>query len=316
MSITCGGGTLGRLGPIVEEQEVQEANGFRPLASVRNLFVRSGNDDDGIIAFRKCHSYQVKSPNGEHVERERYALADDIYDDDESVIVFSKLNVGDDEEDPEVIEDEATAKTEETEGDVSSNGTSDMLKNINITEPKASSLLDNLCTNFCGIFSLGNLHTQRKSSGSSVVSLSDETMAEEGGIFVVRNGTVREIDLGEDIADTDEQLGIETSDRNYPGKQFEQSAKHMSNEIIHTAEDAGRLTLDGIAHVVKAMASTLTQGNVEEEGGTCGHDKDDENEEDRVRTAEAREHANMVKDALQSITLGNRDDLLRSQASF
>ena len=202
MSITCGGGTLGRLGPIDEEQEVQEANGFRPLASVRNLFVRSGNDDDGIIAFRKCHSYQVKSPNGEHVERERYALADDIYDDEDSVIVFSKLNVGDDEEDPEVIEDEATAKTEETEGDVSSNGTSDMLKNINITEPKASSLLDNLCTNFCGIFSLGNLHTQRKSSGSSVVSLSDETMAEEGGIFVVRNGTVREIDLGEDIADT------------------------------------------------------------------------------------------------------------------
>ena len=313
MSITCGGGTLGRLGPIDEEQEVQEANGFRPLASVRNLFVRSGNDDDGIIAFRKCHSYQVKSPNGEHVERERYALADDIYDDEDSVIVFSKLNVGDDEEDPEVIEDEATAKTEETEGDVSSNGTSDMLKNINITEPKASSLLDNLCTNFCGIFSLGNLHTQRKSSGSSVVSLSDETMAEEGGIFVVRNGTVREIDLGEDIADTDEQLGIETSNRSYPGKQIEQSAKYMNDEIVHRAEDAGRLTLDGIAHVVKAMASTLTQGDVEEEGGKCGQDKEDGHEEDKVRTADALEHAQMVKDALQSI---NRDDLLQSQASF
>ena len=315
MSITCGGGTLGRLGPIDEEQELEEANGFRPLASVRNLFVRSrgGNDDDGIIAFRKCHSYQVKSPIGEHVERERYALADDIYDDEESVIVFSKLNVGDNEEDSEVIEDEATAKTEETEVDVSSNGTSDLLNNINITESKAPSFLDNLCTNFCGVFSLSNIHRQAKSSGSSVVSLSDETIAEEGGIFVVRNGTVREIDLGEDIADTDEQLGIETSNRSYPGKQIEQSAKHVSDEIIHRAEDASGLALDGIARVVKAMASTLTQGDVEEEGGKCGQDKEDENEEDEVRTTEARERAQMVKDALQSI---NRDDLLQSQASF
>ena len=194
MSITCSGGTLARHDSIAKEQELEEANDFGPLASVRNFCVRSrgGNDDDGIIAFRKCHSYQVKTPDGGHVERERYALADDIYNDEESVIVFSKLDV----------EDSATARMEESEGDISSNGTSDLLNNINIAEPKAQSILDNLCTNFCGIFSLGNLHKQKKSSGSSVVSLSDETMAEEGGIFVVRNGTVREIDLGEDIADT------------------------------------------------------------------------------------------------------------------
>lgn len=315
MSITCGGGTLGRLGPIAEEQELEEAHGFRPLASVRNLFVRSrgGNDDDGIIAFRKCHSYRAHSSTTEPVERERYALADDIYEDEESVIVFSKPTAADDtEEDPAVLDD-GTAKTEETEGDVSGGVNVDLFINTNITEPKAQSILDNLCTNFCGIFSLNSPHKQKKSSGSSVVSLSDETMAEEGGIFVVRNGTVREIDFGEDIAGTDEQLGIETSDRSYPGKLIEQSAKYVNDEIVHGVEDVSRLTFDGIAHVVKAMASTLTQGDVEEEGRTCRQDYNDEDKEDEVRTAEAREHANMVKDALQSI---DRDDLLQGQASF
>ena len=70
----------------------------------------------------------------------------------------------------------------------------------------------------------------------------------------------------------DDQLGIETGDRSY-----------------------------SIAHVVRAMASTLTQEDVEE----------DEHDKDQVRTAQAREHANMVKDALGDI---DRDVLLQSQA--
>ena len=317
LSIKCGNGTLGRLDPINEGEELEGGSGFRPLASVRNLFARSrcDNDDDGIIAFRKCHSYRVHSSTGEHVERERYALADDIYDDDESVIVLPKpVTANGTEENPSVADDDGTAKTEETEGDLSGNDTDDQPIVTKIAEPKGPSLLDNLCTNFCGVFSLSSLYKPSKSSGSSVVSLSDETMAEEGGIFVVRNGAVREIDLGEDIADTDEQLGKETSDRSYPGKLIEQSAKHVSNEIVHRAEDASRLTLDGIAQVVKAMTSmSLTQGDVDEEGDTCTEDKKDEDEEDRERTAEAREHAKMVNDALQSI---DRDESLQSQSSF
>jgi hypothetical protein len=315
---------LERLAPVSEEEEQEGGGGFRPLKSVQNLFARPrGSGDDGIIAFRKCHSYQGRT---EPVERERYALADDIFDDEESIINFSKSPTAKDaEENPLGIEDDGTAKTEETdEGDFSGDkivGQLVHIVNTCITEPKTPSFLDNLCPNLCGIFSLHELRKLGKPGGSSVVSLSDETMPEDGGIFVVRNGAVREIDLGEDIADTDEQLGRETSNRSRPGKRIEQSTKHVSDKVVRKAEGAGQITLDGIARVVKAMASTLTQEeDVEKDGDTC-RDKNDEDEEDVTRTAEAREHANMVKYALNEIIGGieqsiDPNDTLQSRGSF
>ena len=297
---SCGETPSGRLGSIVEEEEQEGSDGFGPLASVYNLFAcpRSCKDEDGIIAFRKCYSgIQIQQSN---VERERYALADDIYDDEESIIVFSK---------PNAIEDDGTAKTEQTEEDDLS---ADQVAAQHITGEQGPSFLDNFCANICGVFPLSGFLKKRKCSGSSVVSLSDETMAEDGGIIVVRNGAAREIEFGEEISDTDEILGRETSDRF--GKRIEKSVKKVGDEVVHKAEDAGILTLNGIAHVVKTMASALTQGAV-------NTDTKGEDEEDMKKTAEAREHADMVRGALnemsgRSVEGIGPDDLYPSQASF
>lgn len=299
LSTNCGEIPSGRLGSIAEEEEQEGGDGFRPLVSVYNLFAcpRPGTpskDEDGVIAFRKCYS-QIRQSN--NVDRERYALADDIYDDEESIVVFSK---------PNAIEDDGTAKTEQTEEDDLS---ADQGAAQHITGEQGPSFLDNFCANFCGVFPLNGFLGKRKCSGSSVVSLSDETMAEDGGIIVVRNGAAREIKFGEEISDTDEILGRETSDR-----RIEKSVKKVGDEVVHKAEDAGLLTLNGIVHVVKAMASTLTQGAVDA-------DNKGEDEEDTKRTAEAREHADMVRGALNEISgrsvegIGP-DDLYPSQASF
>ena len=303
LSTNCGEIPSGRLGSIAEEEEQEGGDGFRPLLSVYNLFAcpRSGTpskDEDGVIAFRKCYS-QIRQSN--NVDRERYALADDIYDDEESIVVFSK---------PNAIKDDGTAKTEQTEEDDLS---ADQGAAQHITGEQGPSFLDNFCANFCGVFPLNGFLGKRKCSGSSVVSLSDETMAEDGGIIVVRNGAAREIEFGEEISDTDEILGRETSDRS-SGKRIEKSVKKVGDEVVHKAEDAGLLTLNGIVHVVKAMASTLTQGAVDA-------DNKGEDEEDTKRTAEAREHADMVRGALNEISgrsvegIGP-DDLYPSQASF
>ena len=296
----CGEIPSERLGSIAEEEEREGSDSFRPLVSVYNLFAcpRSCKDGDGIIAFRKCYSgIQIQQSN---VERERYALADDIYDDEESIIVFSK---------PNAIEDDGTAKTEQTEEDDLS---ADQVAAQHITGEQGPSFLDNFCANICGVFPLSGFLKKRKCSGSSVVSLSDETMAEDGGIIVVRNGAAREIEFGEEISDTDEILGRETSDRF--GKRIEKSVKKVGDEVVHKAEDAGILTLNGIAHVVKTMASALTQGAV-------NTDTKGEDEEDMKKTAEAREHADMVRGALnemsgRSVEGIGPDDLYPSQASF
>jgi len=303
---------VSRLDPIDEKTELQQGP-MQRLASIGQYFCNpcsktdEGNNGhstvDGIVAFRQCYSYRIEPADS---NKERYALVDADQEEanaDEDSIAASTADTCKDE--PFLLPvDDHTVPSIGGEGDASAIGPSQMMA----TEA-TSSLLDtwNWCADgLCGLFLLRR--RQNNSTNSSAVSISDMTMPEDGGIFVVRNGATREVELGEDVAAVDDQLGEETCDRNYPGKLIEEKAKVAGDEMMQKAEEA-KISLNGLAAVLKTMASSLTQNaedrEILEERGEL---ETRPNEDDLRRTSGARLHADMVRDALEEAEARNESE--------
>lgn len=294
---SCGdiNSAMDRFQPIDEEKELEQSP-LQRLGSIHTLFCnpRSNSDEvndsssvDGVLAFRQCHSFRIEPADS---NKERYVIVDadqeevDVEEDDIIVLLEGKnLALA-------LPEDDHTAPTQQSD-----DASTDELKKERL------SFLDTLCDGVCNLFS--SKPRDHKSSDTSVVSLSDMTMPEDGGIFVVRNGATREVDLGEDIAAVDAQLAKETSDRGYPGKLIEEKAKLASNE--DKAEEAKTISFDGFAAVIKSMASTLTLREKEKEDKERTEREVRQEEEDVLRIAEARLHADIVRDALEEVGARN-----------
>ena len=302
----CGDSVMSMLDPIDEQTELQQGPMER-LVSIGQFFCNpcGGTNEenesgsvDGIISFRQCHSYRTEPTD----TLDRYTLADtDLEENDVDEETIVKLLSAENDKSTSVSDDDLTVPSSR-EGDASTS----VKDQTNANETTLLSFIHTFCGDgICGLFSSMRRHD--KSGSSSAISLSDMTMPEDGAIFVIRNGTMREVGLGENVTAVDEQLGKETSARNHPGKLVEEKAKQASDDLMHKAEKT-KISLSELARAIKTMTSTLSHDAGKEnegEGLKVNKEKDEnlakERQNELTQTAKARLHADMIRDALAEV---------------